>query len=277
MTTFIKWAGGKSSLLTELDKYIPNNIETYYEPFLGGGSVFFHVANKVKKAYLSDVNPELVNTYNTVKSNVEDLIKDLSNIESEYLSLQDEKRKHLYLSLREEYNSSNELNVRKAALFIALNKTCFNGLYRVNSKNKFNVPIGSYKKPKICDKPALLKTSKLLNVATIECKRYSDIVPTINSFIYLDPPYRPISKTSSFNSYSSDAFDDNEQIKLADYCKSLDGTKFLLSNSDPKNTDPNDNFFDDLYKDFTITRIKTKRMIGANGGRPDVTELIIHN
>lgn len=237
---------------------------------------FFHLASKLKEAHLSDINAELINTYKNVKANVNELISVLSKIEKNYLSLDSDGRKIKYYDLRDEYNSLSTLNVRKAALFIALNKTCFNGLFRVNSSNKFNVPQGSYKNPKICDKESLLNASKLLRLASIEHKQYYDVTPTKNSFMYLDPPYRPLSKTASFNSYSNDVFDDTSQIKLANYCKSLQNN-FILSNSDLKNTNVNDNFFDDLYNGFDIIRVSAKRMISAKGDRGKINELIIRN
>jgi DNA adenine methylase len=274
--TFLKWVGGKSQLLPELIKLLPQNYTNYYEPFLGGGAMFFHLAPKLESAYLSDINAELINTYINVKSNVYELIDILNQIESNYLNLSDDNRKNKYYELREEYNSS-ELNIKKAALFITLNKLCFNGLYRVNSNNKFNVPHGSYKNPNICNKEKLIQASGLLSIATIENKRYDSVMPLSNSFMYLDPPYRPLTKTASFNSYSNDSFDDNAQIKLMDYCSKLK-INFMLSNSDPKNIDVNDNFFDDLYSQFKITRLLARRMINSKANnRGSINEIVIRN
>ena len=287
---FIKWVGGKTQLLNDIDNALPKNIlckddVTYIEPFVGGGAVLFWILQKyqnIKKAVINDINKDLINVYKTVKSSPKVLIDLLQNIESYYLPLNDEARKEYFLEIRDKFNSKEYNIIENSAFFIFLNRTCFNVLYRVNKKGMFNVPFGSYKKPTICDKKTILADSKLLQCVDIlnedfeVTMNYADK----NCFFYLDPPYKPLSKTSSFNSYSKEVFDDNEQVRLSTFCKRLDekGYSFILSNSDVRSKNPNDNFFDDLYEPFFIKRVHATRMVNANSEkRGKLTELLISN
>ena len=294
---FMKWAGGKTQLLPQLNELLPtklkaNAIKTYIEPFVGGGAMFFNLYKfyDFQNVYLFDTNRELVILYNVIKNDVDLLIDELQKISDEYLLLPEDKRDEYYYVMRDEYNSldkevdANNYStsfVRRAALTIFINRTCFNGLYRVNSKNKFNVPVGKYKNPRILDKENLNNVSEALKNAEI---KYADFSETIkyadeNTFIYYDPPYRPISKTSAFNSYSANDFDDNEQIRLKELfenCHKL-GSLQMESNSDPTNY-IEDLFFDDLYKDFNIHRVFATRIINANAEkRGAIRELVITN
>ncbi len=291
----LKWAGGKGMLLPQITEYLPTKlkfgaIKRYIEPFAGGGAVFFELANNYnfEDAYLFDVNPELVILYNVIKNNVEELIAELSGLQQDYNQSAD--KNAFYYSIRDEFNQfdknidANKYTtgfIRRAALTVCLNRTCFNGLFRVNSKGLFNVPVGKYKKPRILDENNLREVSKALQYATILQTDFKDALNYINSdtFIYYDPPYRPIS-TRSFNSYATSDFNDDEQRRLKDVFVKADGLGALqmLSNSDPTNYNPKDIFFDNLYRDYKIHRIWAKRMINADpNGRDGVRELLITN
>nr|WP_315046615.1 DNA adenine methylase [uncultured Leptotrichia sp.] len=287
---FLKWAGGKGQLIDEIEKFYPfdKKINKYAEPFIGGGAVLFDILNKfeLEKIYISDVNIELINCYRVIKENVHELIKKLRRIEDEFLAREKEDRKIYYYEKREKFNKlkleNNNEKINRAALMIFLNRTCFNGLYRVNKKGLFNVPMGDYKNPKICDEENLINVSnKLGNVEVIygDYRKSYDFIDE-NTFVYFDPPYRPLNQTSSFTSYTEYTFEDKEQIELSEYFKLLNkkGAKLLLSNSDPKNVDINDQFFDDLYKGFDIKRIEASRAINSKGEkRGKVTEVLISN
>lgn len=286
---FVKWAGGKSQLISEIRKKYPKNIKCYCEPFVGGGAVLFDIlANyKPEKVLINDINKELIITYYQLQNNVDNLIKKLFALQNEFISADLEKRKIIYNNNRKLYNSlknksceNNELEI--ASLFIFLNKTCFNGLYRVNKNGDFNVPMGSYKNPLICDEFNLKKSSSLLKNVKIICGDYSRCIDYINdeTFVYIDPPYRPLTQTSSFTSYSAKVFDDKEQIRLADFINiiSRKGAIVVASNSDPQNADENDMFFDNLYRNYSIKRIQAKRAINSKSeGRGNVSELLISN
>lgn len=286
---FVKWAGGKSQLISEIRKKYPKNIKCYCEPFVGGGAVLFDIlANyKPEKVLINDINKELIITYYQLQNNVDNLIKKLFALQNEFISADLEQRKIIYNNNRKLYNSlknksceNNELEI--ASLFIFLNKTCFNGLYRVNKNGDFNVPMGSYKNPLICDEFNLKKSSSLLKNVKIICGDYSRCIDYINdeTFVYIDPPYRPLTQTSSFTSYSAKVFDDKEQIRLADFINiiSRKGAIVVASNSDPQNTDENDMFFDNLYRNYSIKRIQAKRAINSKSeGRGNVSELLISN
>ena len=285
---FIKWAGGKNQLLNELVKKLPfenyNNITKYAEPFVGGGAVLFYILNNynIKEVYISDINSKLIVTYKMIKKNVDELIIKLEKIQEKYLRLDENSRKIYYLEKRKEFNLSNLNDIDIATLFIFLNKTCFNGLYRVNKKGEFNVPMGKYKKPLICDRENLKQVSNKLKNVKIICGDYKKSIKFIDSdtFVYFDPPYRPINITSSFTAYTKDSFTDNEQIELAKYIDKLTekGAKIMLSNSDPKNVNKNDTFFDELYNKYNIFRVKAKRTINSNASsRGEIDELVIIN
>ena len=289
---FIKWVGGKGQLLSEINKLYPvelgKNINKYAEIFVGGGAVLFDILSKYKldEVYISDKNLELINTYKSIRDNVDILIKSLKEMEEQYIPLDNENRKDYYYKKREEYNSlkinSEVNNIEKAILFIFLNKTCFNGLYRVNKKGKFNVPMGAYKKPKICDEENLKNVSLTLRNVKIVYADYRKSEKFIDgkTFVYIDPPYRPLNITSSFTSYTENDFNDKEQIELAEYINVLNkkGAKIVISNSDPKNNDIDDNFFDKLYKNYNINRVKATRMLNSNASlRGAINELLITN
>lgn len=287
---FLKWAGGKGQLINTFDEMFPSKlkegkIKTYIEPFVGGGAVLSHVLQNydIEKAYINDINKELINCYRCIKADVNEVIKQLEVLEKEYLSC-DDRTKYFY-NVRDRYNSihlNGHYDFEKCADFIFLNHTCFNGLYRVNKSGKFNVPHGKYKNPLICDKENLLLCSKLLQKVEISFGSYEQILSNAdkNTFVYFDPPYRPLVENNSFVSYDKSGFDDSDQIKLAENFKNLDKKDCLLmlSNSDPKNINENDNFFDDLYNNFEIKRVYAKRMINCQASkRGDITEIVVMN
>ena len=287
---FIKWAGGKGQLLSEINKRYPSElgktITRYVEPFIGGGAVLFDVLSKfdLKEVIINDINADLVNLYQSIQSNVHELIHILDAYQNDYLSIEIEDRRPAYGKKRDRFNaihlSGQTPNIEKAALFIFLNKTCFNGLYRVNKKGLYNVPIGSYKNPCICDESNLLSVSKALQNVQIHCGSYLETEKFIdeNTFVYVDPPYRPLNATSSFTSYTEFAFGDIAQAELAQFASRIKNkdAKILLSNSDPKNIDENDTFFDDIYKEFIIDRVHATRMINSkSSSRGKITELLI--
>ena len=289
---FIKWVGGKGQLLPEINKLYPielgKNINKYAEIFLGGGAVLFDILSKYKldEVYISDKNLELINTYKSIRDNIDILIKSLKEMEEEYIPLDDENRKIYYYEKRQKYNklkiNIEENNIEKASLFIFLNKTCFNGLYRVNKKGEFNVPMGAYKNPKICDKENLKNVAMALKNVKIIYADYRESESFIDekTFVYIDPPYRPLNTSSSFTSYTENDFSDKEQIELAEYIDLLNKkkAKIVMSNSDPKNNNIDDNFFDELYKNYNINRVKATRMLNSNASlRGAINELLITN
>jgi len=288
---FLKWAGGKGQLIREIEKYYPfgTTITKYAEPFVGGGAVLFDILNKhkVNEIYISDTNAELINAYKIVRDNIEELIELLQTYQSEYIPLETEDRKEYYMSKRDSFNElkvngNEKTNIEKAALMIFLNKTCFNGLYRVNKKGLFNVPMGSYKNPMICDEDNLRRVSYKLQNVTIVCGDYRESKDFIdeNTFAYFDPPYRPITDTASFTAYTETLFNDEEQIELARFVDEMHtkGAKIVVSNSDPKNSNTEDDFFDNIYKAHKIKRVEATRMINCNSeARGRIRELLISN
>jgi len=295
---FLKWAGGKTQLLEQFKEFFPlelkdGSIKNYYEPFLGSGAVFFFIAQNypIKKAYLSDINEDLVLTFNVVQKNVYELIEELAILKKNYLSKSEQKQEAIFYEIRNLFNTErekidfNRYNanwIRRAAKLIFLNKTCFNGLFRLNKKGEFNVPFGRYKNPKILDEENLISASNVLEIAEIFLTDFENIKNKIKDdfFIYFDPPYRPISETASFTSYSKYDFTDEDQKRLAEFYRALgiNGNKLMLSNSDPKNENPDDHFFEDLYSKFRIQRVKANRMINCNGNkRGKINELLITN
>jgi DNA adenine methylase len=267
---FLKWAGGKTQLLDQFVEYFPpelknGSLKNYYEPFLGGGAVFFFIAQNypIKKAYLSDANEDLVLTFSVVQQNVFELIDELTLHKKEYTKRDDQEREKYFYKIREIYNAGRiKINFRKyssewihrAAKMLFLNKTCFNGLFRLNRKGEFNVPFGRYKNPGILDHENLESASRVLQIAEIFLTDFENIKNKIKDdfFIYFDPPYRPISKTASFTSYSKYDFTEEDQKRLAKFYNEIDvnGNKLMLSNSDPKNENPPDHFFEKLYDKF---------------------------
>ena len=288
---FLKWAGGKGQLLKEIGKYYPFTtdltITKYAEPFVGGGAVLFDVLNKfeLQEVYISDINAELINTYIIIRDDVDSLLGLLKQFEDDYLALGNDRRKEKYLMKRTRFNelkAKKEFDVELAALMIFLNKTCFNGLYRVNRKGEYNVPMGAYKNPLICNEQNLRSVSKKLKNVKIVCGDYKESGDFIdnNTFVYFDPPYRPLTTTANFTSYTEGLFNDDNQLELANFVQFLDnkGAKVVVSNSDPKNTNENDDFFDDAYARQSIKRVSATRMINRNSDkRGKINELLISN
>lgn len=288
---FLKWAGGKGQLLHKIQKYYPfnNSVTKYAEPFIGGGAVLFDILGKydLKEIYISDINVELINTYMVIRDNVDCLIETLYTLQNDFLPLDAENRKSYYSKKRDRFNDLKvngdiNANIEKAALMIFLNKTCFNGLYRVNKKGFFNVPMGTYKNPLICDEENLRLVSEKLQGVTIVCGDYREAADFIDekTFVYFDPPYRPLTETSGFTAYTENLFNDAEQIELAKFVDLMDkkGAKIVISNSDPKNTNSEDNFFDDIYSKHNINRVEANRMINSKGAsRGKIKELLISN
>ena len=296
---FLKWAGGKTQLLNELSNRLPKNIiesrviKRYVEPFVGSGALFFQLKNefKINKSYLFDINRELIIGWKVIQNNHSDLINNLYDLEKSYLRKPEEERKEFYYKIRTLYNEQmhnfnysqyNKDWIERATHLIFLNKTCFNGLFRQNIKGEFNVPFGRYTNPKICNEKYIKAASSALDDTEIFCNNFNSSARYIDekSFVYFDPPYRPISKTSYFTSYSKNVFGDIEQVKLAKFFKKMHkkGAFLMLSNSDQKNKDPEDVFFDELYKDFYIERVEAKRFINCDASkRGSIKELIIRN
>lgn len=290
---FVKWAGGKGSLIPQLNNFYPYElkngiIERYIEPFVGGGAVLIDILQKydVQEAYAFDINIDLINSYNVIKNNVEDLITNLKQMETEYLQLEQEERKNYFYNKRDEYNNYRlegiEQNIQRAAQFIYLNRTCFNGLYRVNKAGKFNVPMGNYKNPTICDEENLKNLSELIQNVQFQYGDYRRSMEyvTENTFVYFDPPYRPLNVTSGFTSYTKEDFNDDNQRELAEFYRELNeqNAKLMLSNSNPKNTNKEDTFFDNIYQGFNIDEIYASRMINANSkGRGKISEILVTN
>jgi len=295
---FLKWAGGKRQLLAALNGRFPpqlpkGQIRRYIEPFVGGGAVFFHVANHypVAEFYLSDINPELILAYRTVQRAVESLTAKLTKLENSFWGLETADQEPFYYDIRDRFNAQRPTIdyeqfspdwVQRTAWLIFLNRTGYNGLFRVNSSGGFNVPFGRYKRPKICYPQRLTAVSRTLQSVTIRQGSYRQWAGCADehTFVYFDPPYRPISATASFNSYSRHPFDDDAQLDLANFFRQLDhqGAKLMLSNSDPKNIDPDDDFFDKAYNGYTIERIPATRQINSKSDqRGPINELLITN
>ncbi len=286
---FLKWAGGKGHLISEIEKFYPfdnGKITKYAEPFVGG-AVLFDILSKydLEQIYINDINAELINTYRVIKENINELIVALKELQEQFVPSDTERRKKYYSEKRNRFNylktsGDGTENIEKAALMIFLNKTCFNGLYRVNKKGLFNVPMGAYKNPLICDEENLRAVSEALQNVTIDCKDYRESAEFIDdkTFVYLDPPYRPITATASFTAYTENQFNDKEQIELAQFaeCMSRKGAKVVVSNSDPKNIDAEDDFFDRLYSSYRIKRVEASRMISCrSAARGKIKELLI--
>jgi DNA adenine methylase len=295
---FLKWAGGKTQLLDQFAKRLPvelkgRKITRYVEPFIGGGAVFFYLNRNFvfDQCYICDVNEELILAYRVIQKSAQKLISHLETFESDYLSMNERKREEFYYEIRDIFNQKlPEINFRKyssewierTAQIIFLNRTCYNGLFRVNRKGEFNVPFGRYKNPDILnednlkDVAILLKTTKIIPGDFTKCGKFVDK----HTFVYFDPPYRPLNQTSSFTSYSRNGFSESDQVRLVQFFRELDakGAKIMLSNSDPKNENPDDSFFDDLFSDYYIERVPANRMINCNGSRRGtINELIITN
>lgn len=288
---FIKWAGGKSQLIDQLDDLLPADFDkwkdvTYIEPFVGGGAMLFYLLQnypQIKRAIINDINQDLITCYRTIQQKVEVLIDSLQEVERRFLALPShEKRKAFFLEARDRYNGKNLEDIKNTTLFIFLNKTCFNGLYRVNGKGKFNVPFGRYEHPIICDIHTLRLDSKLLQQVEILDGEYEQAFKYAqgHTLFYLDPPYRPISQTSSFTAYSKQSFDDEDQIRLKNFCDRIDkaGFHFMLSNSDSSIAEGRKSFFDLLYDAYKIERVWAPRCINVKSDkRGKLTEILVHN
>ena len=295
---FLKWAGGKAQLLDAFTRRVPRGLHEgtlpiFVEPFVGGGAVYFHFNSifRFKECHIFDINEELVLAYSVVKNDVRGLIDYLAGISDGYLSKSDAGRKDFYYAMRDTFNRTkgavnfrqySEDWIERAGQFIFLNRTCFNGLYRVNSRGGFNVPFGRYQNPTILHEDVLRADAELLRNTTIHLGDFMQSEPYISeeTFVYFDPPYRPLNRTSSFTQYAKEGFTDEEQRRLAAYyarCNAR-GARLMLSNSDPKNVDPDDEFFDDLYAGYHIDRVPARRMINCDGtGRGEIYEIIVTN
>lgn len=291
---FLKWAGGKGQLLSQLDTFLPQQLGgrsfTYIEPFVGGGAMLFHMLQKfpkIKKVVINDINPYLVTSYRTIKNQPKELIERLAELERQYFAqVGEDEKKYFFLDARRIFNEDALDDIDRTKYMIFLNRTCFNGLYRVNSKGKFNVPFGRYLNPTICNAETILADSAALNKvdATIlngDFEKTLDYIDNGFNFFYFDPPYRPLNATSSFNSYAKEEFNDEEQIRLRNFCARLDehlGICWMLSNADCSAKNPEDMFFEDIYENFHINRVSASRAINANPTkRGKLTELLISN
>jgi len=287
---FVKWAGGKRQLIDQITEHLPLDFEnqkniTYIEPFVGGGAMLFHLLKtypNIKKAIINDINYKLICTYRIIKNNVYELIDSLNKIQNEFYNLTThEEQKSYFLHKRKKFNSTNISEIEIASLFIFLNRTCFNGLYRENKKGEFNVPFGRYKNPKICDEKTLLADSELLKNVEILLGDYSEIEKYVNQYtlIYFDPPYKPLNNTSSFNSYVKEAFDNEEQNRLSIFVRNISKKAFfLLSNSDFSAVNPGELYFEKLYEGFSINKVFATRAVNAKASnRGKLSELLIQN
>lgn len=288
---FIKWVGGKGQLISQLEALLPSDFDswtdvTYMEPFVGGGAMLFHVLQtyrNITKAVINDINEDLATCYRIIRDQPKELIEGLEEIQREYNFLRDEdSRRDYFLKKRSLYNTKNLVDIQNSALFIFLNRTCFNGLYRVNKSGLFNVPFGRYASPTICNKETIMADSRLLQKVEILNGDFETVLSKAsgNTFFYFDPPYRPLSSTSSFNDYAKEDFNDESQVRLKRFCDLIDqsGFHFLLSNSDCRGKDGTDMFFDELYSNYHIERVLAARCVNANGSkRGKLTELAIRN
>lgn len=288
---FIKWVGGKSQLIEQLEALLPADFAaradvTYIEPFVGGGAMLFYMLQRfpnIKQAIINDINPDLTQCYTVIKERPEALIQALREVQDAYYALHtEEQRREFYLQQRDRFNTKALDAIGNSTLFLFLNRTCFNGLYRVNKSGAFNVPFGKYTAPTICDPATIYADSEVLQRVEIMTGDFEQTISKIsgNTFFYLDPPYRPLSNTSSFNSYAKEDFNDASQIRLKLFCDKLreSGADFMLSNSDCSGTDHKDRFFDDLYADYNIERVWAKRNVNAIATkRGKITEIVVNN
>ncbi len=288
---FIKWVGGKTQLIEQLEALLPADFSerenvTYIEPFVGGGAMLFYMLQKypnIKSAVINDINPDLTLCYQVVRDNPSELIKSLDNIQSEYYALKtEEERKDYFLQQRRSFNTKNLNAIENCTLFFFLNRTCFNGLYRVNKSGEFNVPFGKYTMPTICDKATIYADSEILQKVEIMTGDFEETFNKINgnTFFYFDPPYRPLSNTSSFKDYAKEDFNDDSQIRLKKFCDKLNtvGVDFMLSNSDCLGKNGKDRFFDNLFVDYRIERVFASRNINSIASRRGkLTEIVVNN
>lgn len=288
---FIKWVGGKTQLIEQLEALLPADFDkreeiTYIEPFVGGGAMLFHMLQShknIKHAIINDINPDLTTCYVTVRDHPEELIRSLTAIQEDYYRVESEEaKKEYYMRIRDRFNNKPSDPIENTTLFFFLNRTCFNGLYRVNRAGKFNVPCGRYNRPLICDVNTIYADSRLLQNVTILTGDFEQTFEYIkgDTFFYFDPPYRPLSNTSSFNDYAKESFNDDAQIRLKHFCDRLQSINvpFMLSNSDCLGRDGSDRFFDDLFEDYDINRVWASRSVNADGSkRGKLTEILVRN
>lgn len=299
MRPFLKWAGGKSQLLKAFEARLPEPIKEskyilrYLEPFVGGGAMFFYLKThyQIEQAYLFDINPDLIICYKVLQKNHQELITILAELASTFMAKDQDDRKSFYYQIRDRFNQQrmnldflnyNNTWIERAGYLIFLNKTCYNGLFRLNQKGEFNVPYGHHKKPRFYDADNLKKINKALQNTELICGDFTEAEKfvTKQSFVYFDPPYRPLSSTANFTTYSRYGFSDFDQKRLAAFYKKLDrkGAYLMLSNSDPKNENVDDDFFDSLYQGYKIERIPARRYINRDASkRGAINELIIRN
>ncbi len=291
---FLKWAGGKRQLLPQIEAHLPaalkeGRISRYVEPFVGGGAVFFYLRQRygLTDCYLFDRNPELMLAYRVVQDDAAALIVRLQEMEAAYLPLDEDGRKAFYYQIRQQFNERRapvavSERVERAAQLIFMNRTGYNGLFRVNSKGAFNVPFGRYKNPAICRAANLRAASRALQGVHIEQGVFTACEPFVDerTFVYFDPPYRPLSATAHFTAYAKEPFGDAQQLELAQFYGRLHqtGACLMLSNADPRNTIPDDAFFEEAYPGFRIEKIQANRAINSQPGkRGPISELLIMN
>jgi len=296
---FLKWAGGKSQLIEQFTPHFPPGltdgvITTYVEPFLGAGAVYLHLAQRFRfaHAYLLDRNEDLVLTWRTVKSSVTPLVRMLGDMHAEFRARREAGREKYFYEVRERHNAAagtvgwkgvSDSAVERAAQVVFLNKTCYNGLFRTNARGQFNAPYGRYRDPAILDEENLRRVSKLLQSATITCADFSACERHIdrNTFVYFDPPYRPLNRTSSFTSYSYGSFTDDDQRRLAGFFARVArtaGAGVMPSNSAPMASEPPDRFFEDPYRGYAIHRVYAGRSINSNASRRGrISAIVVRN
>lgn len=288
---FVKWVGGKGQLLEQLEALLPHDFDswknvTYIEPFVGGGAMLFYMLqthHNIKRVVINDINLDLITCYRTIRDHVETLMLYLREMQERYFSLQDiEAKREMFLAVRQRYNDKNLDPVENTAKFLFLNKTCFNGLYRVNRRGVFNVPFGKRLRPQICDELTLRADSALLQRVKILNGDFEQTLAHAGNktLFYFDPPYRPLSDTSSFNDYTKEPFNDDSQIRLKQFCDNVvaAGHSFMLSNSDCKGKNESDNFFEILFADYHIDRVMAARNVNANGAkRGKISEILVHS
>lgn len=273
-------------MLGVINDALPEHFNRYIEPFAGSGAVMFNILenrNVENGVFINDINTDLVHTYESIRDHCDQMVEILSRLQEQYLALESMNDKsELYYQIRDAYNLRQADVITHSCYFIFLNKTCFNGLYRVNARNLFNVPFAKPRNPRICDRDNLIAVSRVLANVDIRNQEYARLLDEVHegTFVYLDPPYRPLNQTSAFTSYSAAGFGDDEQRALKVFCDAIHerGAFFMLSNSDPRNEDPQDGFFDELYANYRIVRVPAKRFINSKAdGRGEINELLITN